>query len=93
MANENQVQSKWATAPSFAELQRTIDQHSLSMPRPTIKVNMAVKDIPHAAIEAVMAMLGEHGVEYGVTLTAVYDEGQQLTFWENRKPERIPTPA
>ena len=92
MAN-NHVQSRWGEAPSFEELQRTIDQHSLSTPRPTIKVNMAVKDIPHSAIEAVMAMLGEHGVDYGVTLTAVYDEGQQLTFWENRVREREPEPV
>lgn len=89
MAN-NHNQTRWASNPGLPDVQKFIDQHSLSTPRPTVKVNLSIKDIPQAALEPIFAMLGEHGVDFGVTATAVYEPGRQMAFWENRERQQAP---
>ena len=83
----NKVKMDWATLPSYEELERTIEQHRLANPRPSIKIDLNMVDLPHDSLKAVMTLLEEWEVPTAVKLTATYSEGQQLTFWELRRPE------
>ena len=84
MANSH-VQFKWADAPSFDELTDTLAE--VGQPGSTIKINVSIKDMPHSAIEALLATLGEHDIEAGLTLTCVYEDARQLTFWNMSRQE------
>ena len=89
MPKNNHVQFKWASAPSHEQLLKVIDGQNTMTPRPTIKINLSAKDIPHASLEALLAFAGEHGIDMGMTLTSVYEEGRQLVFW-NTAQDRLP---
>ena len=80
MAN-NHVQFRWSTKPTTGEIQNTIQALGQVSPKPIIKINVQMRDIPHGAQEALLAMCGELNIDAGVTLTAVHEEGRQLTFW------------
>lgn len=87
----NQVKFKWGTAPSYEELQSTIEELGHNRPAPIIKIDIGAKDLKHGTIEALLALAGEHGIELSMSLTAQYGEGQQLMFWETQgRPANAP---
>ena len=59
----NHVQFRWSTKPSTEEIQNTIQALGQGSPKPIIKINVQMRDIPHGALEALLAMCGELNIE------------------------------
>ena len=52
MAN-NHVQFRWSTKPTTEEIQSTIRALGNVSPKPVIKINVQMRDIPHGALEVI----------------------------------------
>ena len=82
----NHVQFRHGTKPSLEQLHDILDEMGHIQPKPIVKINIAVKDCPHASLEALFEFMAEHEIAFGVTTTAVFDEGQSLKWWTTNQP-------
>ena len=89
MPKTNQAQFKWNEGASHRRLLGVMDQLRTETPAPIIKINIGVKDIPHASLEALLEFFAEHEIEPSVTLTATRGDGWQMAFWD-RNQARLP---